>query len=273
MYLKKDILADRMKAFSWLLLASLVLFPFRAMSDTSQTTLKIWGWFSVDASDRVDAIEEVMSTLSGTHYSIRYIHRSNSEEPATVLVLPDETVSVLEGIAKKRAGGHRDSPKEGKEIIHYVRQGYEAVVFEAIRLLDLSGYLSYVHNNVDLFMLVGNIMKCPLKTAQCLGGSRCDFVKAVVLSLPGLKKDPLELALLVVHEAAHLERCYDEEEYSWSKEEDFKSALYARRMHIPEENVMVKVMFHISSLNSEPTPLEDFTPAFIIEPKRVKRGI
>lgn len=262
-----------MKASSWLLLASVILFPLRAMTDTSQTPLKIWGWFSVDLSDRVDAMEEVMNSLSGSIYYIRYIHRSDSEKPATVLVLPDETISVLEGIAKKRAGGHRDSPKEGKEIVHFVREGYEPIVFDAIRLLDLSGYLAYVHNNVDLFTLVGNVMKCPLKAAQCLGGSRCDFVKTVVLSLPGLKKDPLELALLVVHEAAHLERCYDEEEYSWSKEENFKSALYARRMHIPEENVIVKVMFHVSSLSSEPTPLEDFTPAFIIEPKRVKRGI
>jgi len=262
-----------MKAFSWLLLVSIILFPLRVMSDTPQAPLKIWGWFSIDASDRYQAMEEVMNTLSGTPYHIRYIHRIDSGEPATVLVLPDESISVLEGIARKRAGGRRDSPADRKEIIHYVRQGYEPIVFEAIRLLDLSGYLAYVHNNVDLFVLIGNVMKCPLRTAQCLGGSRCDFVKAVVLSLPGLKKDPLELALLVVHEAAHLERCYDDEEYSWSKEEGFKSALYARRMHIQEENVMVKVMFHVSSLNSEPTPLEDFSPPFIIEPRRVRTGI
>ncbi len=277
--------------FRFLLLCgflSLVVPPM-SFGDTPNSPVKIWGWFEVKARVQYTVMEDIMSTLAGEHYFIRYLHLPGIDEPVTILCLSASGMKLLGGIAKHKG----ETPLKGHAIdrvaIHYVLQGHEEDVSEVIRILHIGGFLGYVMTNIDDFFVIGNVMKCPLRPAQCLGGSCCDFVKAVTLSTPdppsaGVpQNDPFGLASLLVHEAAHLERCYDDEDYAWSQEERFKSSLFGRLSgkqygEGPESGVLIagllaRSRIHFGSLQSEPTPLEDFIPPFVIEPKRLRRAL
>lgn len=244
--------------FAFLWLAA----PHHTFADEAQCTERIWGWFRFDARARYDVMEKIMGSLSGEQYAIHYVYLDPGDAPVPMFSLPPRAMKVMEGIAKEYPRGPRRGKRKKDAVIHFVLWEQEADVVTTLRLLDQAGFLGYVYKNIDLFSLDGGVMRCPVRPAQCLGGSRCDFIKAVTLSIPGGIQDAVEMASLLVHEAGHLERCYDDEDYAVSQEGSFVSALkgYHPRMDV-----------HGGAFRAEPVPLEDFSPAFVITPRRIRR--
>ncbi len=246
----------------FVLFSLLVFHPVGVAADDAVCPERIWGWFRFDARARYDVMEKIMASLSEEQYAIHYVSLDHEDAPVPVISVPPRAMKVMEGIAGEYARRPRRGKRKKDAVIHFVLREQEADIVKTLRLLDQAGFLGYVLKNIDLFTLRGNVMRCPIRPAQCLGGSRCDFIKAVTLSIPGGVHDAFELASLMVHEAGHLERCYDDEKYASSQEENFMSALSGHR---------VRADIRGGEFRAEPTPLEDFSPAFVITPRRVRK--
>lgn len=91
--------------------------------------------------------------------------------------------------------------------------------------LKKSGYLSYVKDNVDHILLYDRPFQCSQLHKPCYGEAKCGFRKTASVAMRSL--DTVETAALWVHEAAHLEGCYNDEEYAVEKERDFREKIYS----------------------------------------------
>jgi len=93
-------------------------------------------------------------------------------------------------------------------------------IAQILMLLDRASYRNYVIENIDHILLYSRPFQCSQIQKTCYGEARCGFKKTASLAL--WTSNSTDLAAIWVHEAAHLEGCYNSEEYALEKELDFR---------------------------------------------------
>lgn len=116
-------------------------------------------------------------------------------------------------------------PKErvAKFLVDSDGRSRETELAKTLGYLGQAGYGNYVRNNIDIVSLYRQPFKCSLLPQKCLGEAKCEFKRTAHLVFHEM--DPIDAAALWVHEAAHLEGCYNDEDYAREKEGDFKKKL------------------------------------------------
>ncbi len=139
----------------------------------------------------------------------------------------------------------RDAPEKGREIVKEIAMNFEDDdskdketptmsttenlptgdgIASVLESLKKSGYWGYITRNVDHILFYDRPFECTNRHKICFGEADCEFSKtaSVVVGSLGI----MDTAALWVHEAAHLEGCYNNENYAVEKEWEFRRKAY-----------------------------------------------
>lgn len=171
----------------------------------------------------------------GIAFYIKTVDAPSDGKSTTIWCITHEGGEAGENMVKELAGGFMGPSSRGKNGSPFpasdpTPSGRELA--GTLTRLDTAGYGDFVRDNIDLVSLYARPFRCSQLGRDCYGEANCGFSKTARLAFHTLS--PSDAAALWVHEAAHLEGCYNDEAYARDKELDFRARIREGAGRAPE---------------------------------------
>ncbi len=171
----------------------------------------------------LDSGKAIPEAIDGVSIYIKALEDHSPNGSTIVWCITREGAEIGEKMVKELAMGFEGSISEQEEKTFELVSEHpssDSGLAQILMLLDRTGYRDYVRENIDLLLFYGHPFRCSRSRNACYGEARCGFGKTASLAL--WKSNSMDSAAIWVHEAAHLEGCYNDEEYAGEKELDFR---------------------------------------------------